>query len=206
MKVSFPKHWIISFPTYIPIAIFSHDSRVQEPSQFKLERPYFKALNFNFFTIQLKHKHWRNGIDNNPIAAALISNMDYEESEKMEMKMESIRIIEENDLDLTTKGMLVYFFDRYIILDEVEKEIVKSRVLQKYGKRGVEEYMDETAKRKYRNTYEAGLRRGEEKGINKGIKKVARNMILGGTSIEEISNYTGLSIEELNEMKNILTI
>ena len=120
--------------------------------------------------------------------------------------MESIRIIEENDLDLTTKGMLVYFFDRYIILDEVEKEIVKSRVLQKYGKRGVEEYMDETAKRKYRNTYEAGLRRGEEKGINKGIKKVARNMILGGTSIEEISNYTGLSIEELNEMKNILTI
>jgi len=41
----------------------------------------------------------------------------------------------------------------------------------------------------------------EEKGIEKGVIKVAQQMLIDGEPIEKIMKYTGLSKEEIEELK-----
>ena len=113
----------------ISIVLYTHDSQVEEKDYFKIEIDFLRTLYFKFYSFQLKTYYWRDYIEgSNPITAALISNMSYEENEKVDMKMESIRILEENDLDEVTKGMIIYFFDRYVILNSAEKAILKKRI------------------------------------------------------------------------------
>ena len=71
-------------------------------------------------------------------------------------------------------------------------------------------------KRKYELDYNSGIsyakreaeKKGEEKGIKKGIKKgiidVAKKMLEMNFKIEDISEATGLSIEEIENLKKIL--
>ena len=46
--------------------------------------------------------------------------------------------------------------------------------------------------------------KGEEKGIEKGIEKVALSMIKDGASFDYISRVTGLAIEKLKELAEVL--
>ena len=41
----------------------------------------------------------------------------------------------------------------------------------------------------------------EEKGIEKGVIKVAQQMLIDGEPIEKIMKYTGLSKEEIEKLK-----
>ena len=41
----------------------------------------------------------------------------------------------------------------------------------------------------------------EEHGLNKGIKQTAKNLLLMNMKVEDISKATGLSIEEINNLK-----
>ncbi len=53
--------------------------------------------------------------------------------------------------------------------------------------------------------YQAILREGKEEGMQEGIKegveKVARNMIENGLNIELISQLTGLSFEQIQQLQ-----
>ena len=49
---------------------------------------------------------------------------------------------------------------------------------------------------------EKGKIDGMQAGIEKGIEKVAINMLTGGFSAEIVSKSTGLSIEEIRRLKN----
>ena len=46
-----------------------------------------------------------------------------------------------------------------------------------------------------------GIEQGYTSGINDGIKQTAKNMLNKNMSIEDISDITGLSIEEINELR-----
>ena len=46
-----------------------------------------------------------------------------------------------------------------------------------------------------------GIEQGYTSGINDGIKQTAKNMLNKNMSIEDISDITGLSIEEINNLK-----
>jgi len=45
-------------------------------------------------------------------------------------------------------------------------------------------------------------KQGEKQGIERGIIKVAKQMLAAGEDIEKIMRYTGLSREEIEEIKN----
>ena len=47
-----------------------------------------------------------------------------------------------------------------------------------------------------------GIEQGYTSGINDGIKQTAKNMLNKNMSIEDISDITGLSIEEINKLPN----
>ena len=51
-------------------------------------------------------------------------------------------------------------------------------------------------------SYNIGLERGMQKGMQKGIMKVAQKMIKAGMPIEDIINFTNLSKQVIEELKN----
>lgn len=48
---------------------------------------------------------------------------------------------------------------------------------------------------------QAEIEYAEEHGLNKGIKQTAKNLLLMNMKVEDISKATGLSIEEINNLK-----
>ena len=48
---------------------------------------------------------------------------------------------------------------------------------------------------------QAEIEYAEEHGLNKGIKQTAKNLLSMDISLENISKATGLSIEEINNLK-----
>ena len=52
------------------------------------------SMQFRFFPVELRKKHWRDYIRyDNPMAAALLSKMGYTESKKVELKKEFLRML-----------------------------------------------------------------------------------------------------------------
>ena len=47
-----------------------------------------------------------------------------------------------------------------------------------------------------------GISQGYTSGINDGIKQTAKNLLSMNMPIEDISKATGLSVEEINKLKN----
>ena len=171
-------------------------------------------------SIQLKQKYWRDYVDtDNPIAAGLIAAMFHREDERIEMMMESIRIIEANDLDEPVIALLLNLFDSYIQFTTEEKRIIKNLVQKKYGKRGVDLYVDRTKLKEiypftYREGRQDGLVEGQEKGRKEGRKEGRKKgrleaitiykMLIKGSTLKEISNETGLTIKEIETIRSEL--
>ena len=64
----------------LPIAVFSYPEIRDEADRFKIEFPFMQVLNFHFLKLELKKCNWRDYIrDNNPVAAALLSKLNYQE-------------------------------------------------------------------------------------------------------------------------------
>ena len=62
----------------LPIVIYSHAVKLEEPTNHKVTFSFLKVLEFNFFVVQLNKKPWREYINSsNPVAAALLSKMNY---------------------------------------------------------------------------------------------------------------------------------
>ncbi|GHU19473.1 hypothetical protein FACS189475_06740 [Betaproteobacteria bacterium] len=53
---------------------------------------------------------------------------------------------------------------------------------------------------KMRWDIESGKREAEERGLEKGLEKVARNALKRGDSVEDIAELTGLSIEKIRAL------
>jgi len=62
----------------------------------------------------------------------------------------------------------------------------------------IKQYRDALATMEY--TYVQGEEKGIAKGIAKGINQVARNMKADGMNTDLIAQYTGLSVEEIQEL------
>lgn len=61
--------------------------------------------------------------------------------------------------------------------------------------------LETKAKEWEKEVLEKGIEKGINKGINKGIEQVALNMIKHGESDKKIALYTGLSIEQITEIR-----
>lgn len=106
----------------LPIAVFSYPEIRDEPDQFKLEFPFMPVLDFHFLTLELKKHNWRNYIrSNNPAAAALLSKMGYENQERVQVKLEFLRMLVNMELDPARMTLLTGFFETYLRLNETEE-------------------------------------------------------------------------------------
>lgn len=172
----------------IPIAVFNYDSN-WEKNTYTIEFPFSQVLTFDYMTLHLRKKNWRDYIRaDNPVAAALLSEMRYKEEEKIQVKKEFLRMMTRMELDSAKQRFIYGFFETYLKLSEEEEEELMAEI-KKIPE--AEEIMELPI------SY-------EEKGKEIGKKEVAVEMLKKGLETELISEVTHLRLEEIKEIEKQL--
>lgn len=151
--------------------------------------PFLHVLTFDFLTLHLRKKNWRDYINsNNPAAAALLSKMNYKEAERVQVKKEFLRMIVNMKLNPAKQRLIYGFFESYLKLNEKEEEKLMDEIKQMDG---ADKMMEIPI------SY-------EEKGKEIGIELVALEMLRKGTSIDFIAEVTKLNKKEIEALKKKL--
>ncbi|MFC0297657.1 Rpn family recombination-promoting nuclease/putative transposase [Geobacillus jurassicus] len=204
------------FPKYrrriLPIAVFSYDEPRDEPSSWRMQFPFLKVLDFRFLTVELRKLPWREYIrHDNPVAAALLSKMGYNEDEKVEVKKEFLRMLVRLELDEAKQRLLFGFFETYLRLSEEEETKLRNEVSQmetkeakqvmeliiSYEQRGMEKGIQQGVKQ----GIEQGIKQGRQQGIEEGKLDVVKRMLAKGYDVETIHELTGLPVEKIEKVK-----
>ncbi|MCT1902870.1 Rpn family recombination-promoting nuclease/putative transposase [Oceanobacillus sojae] len=178
-----------------PIAVLSYNRKKDEPTQFKIDTPTQEVLQFNFLQLHLKKKNWREYIESdNPAAAALLSQMGYEEHERVQVKLEFLRMITRMKIDPAKMEFLYGYFETYLKLNKEEEAQMMEQM----------ENLPEEEKDMVMQLPNSYFERGKEEGIEEGIKKrnqeIALELIARGMPIDQIAEITKLKIEDIEKL------
>jgi predicted transposase/invertase (TIGR01784 family) len=192
----------------LPIAIFNYNTLHEEPDSFQIGFPFFDVMRFNFYTLELKKRNWRDYLQNdNPAAAALMSKMGYQRNEKVQVKKEFLRMLVRLQLDPARKKLLTGFFEAYLKLNKREEEQLKIELNQLPAEE-VDKIMELTTSWHEQGRMEGeikGRMEGEIKGRMEGEAKnkleIAHNMLAKGFSNDLIMELTGLTSDEIAKLK-----
>ncbi|WP_306419745.1 hypothetical protein [Bacillus sp. J14TS2] len=133
--------------------------------------PFFHVLTFNYLTLHLKKKNWRDYIEsNNPATAALLSKMGYTENEKVQVKKEFLKMLVKMELDPARQRLVYGFFERYLTLNEQEEEQLMNEL----------NYMDEADRIKIMEIPISYEEKGKAIGEKSGKREVAVEMLKKG--------------------------
>ena len=78
---------------------------------------------------------------------------------------------------------------------DLEKELVLEGTFKKRGFMDIREEIREKGRLE-------GWQKGQQEGRQEGRQEVALNLLSAGLDLKTVSNYTGLSEEEINKLKN----
>ncbi|MFD1361212.1 Rpn family recombination-promoting nuclease/putative transposase [Lentibacillus salinarum] len=185
----------------VPIAVFSYDEKRYEQDAFTIEFPFFHVLTFNFLTLELRKKNWRDYIESdNPAAAALLSKMGYTNQERIEVKKEFLRMLVRMPLNPAKENMIYGFFESYLKLNEKEE----AKLHEELGKmEDGEKVMELTISYEEKGKKE-GRKEGRIEGEQAAKQEVAVEMLRKGVSIEFIAEVTHLEQVEIEKLRNRL--
>ncbi len=172
----------------LPIAVFSNDEKHTEHNQFTSEFPFFHVLTFNFLMLELKKKNWRAYLEsNNPVAADLLGKMGYKEEEKVQVKLEFLRMMTKMELNPARARFINDFFEQYLKLNEEEE------LMQEISRLDNAEVFT-----KLPNSWEE---RGICKGIEQGEKEIVLEMLKEGLSIDFTVKVTHMEKDAIEKLK-----
>jgi Putative transposase, YhgA-like len=176
-----------------PIALFSYEQPAEAAkTQYKVEFPQLKVLEFNFTAIQLNRLNWRDFIDRpNPVAAALMAKMAIEEKDRPKVKAECLRLMVTLKLNPAKSQLISQFVDTYLRLNLTEETKFQAE-LDKLNLQEKEAIME---------TMTSWEEKGMEKGIETATQTIALNMIRKMMPMETIADVTGLTIAQLQELQ-----
>ncbi|MGY4690994.1 Rpn family recombination-promoting nuclease/putative transposase [Salibacterium sp. K-3] len=205
----------------LPIALFTYDQRREEPDLFSIQFPFHDVLRFQFLTVQLKQQNWRHFIrSDNPLAAAFLSKMGYNEKEKIQVKKEFLRMMVRMNIDPARSNLLTGFFETYLTLTSWEEKKLQEEVKRMDGREGekVREFVVSYEKKGIEKGIKQGMEKGIEKGIKQGMEKgmekgekmgerrtkmeIAAAMLKKDMDVDTIVDITGLSAGEILRLKH----
>jgi hypothetical protein len=107
-----------------PVVIFSYDEpKRPEKSQYRVNFPNHKVLEFNYVAIQLNRLNWRDFLNqSNPVAAALMAKMDFKPEERVKVKLECLRMLATLKLNPAKMELISGFVDTYLRLNQTEEQ------------------------------------------------------------------------------------
>jgi predicted transposase/invertase (TIGR01784 family) len=176
-----------------PIAIFSYDQPFETAqTQYKVEFPTLKVLEFNFTAIQLNRLNWRDFIDRpNPVAAALMAKMSIEQQDRPKVKAECLRLLVTLKLDPAKTELISQFVDTYLRLNRQEEQTFQAEI-DTMGLKEKEAIMQATT---------SWEERGIVKGEDQARKTIALNLLRQGLTIELIAQATELTITQIQAIQ-----
>jgi predicted transposase/invertase (TIGR01784 family) len=153
----------------------------------------------------------------NPFDLALLASQkamlsERDEAVKFAYLKELIRLLGDRGWDHEAKHDLLFFMEAIINLTDetlMEEIQIYEESLQKEAKIMFVTYAEQVGRKKGREEgHKEGRKKGREEGLALGInrgrdekqREIARSMLADNRSAEEISKYTGLSIEEIESL------
>ena len=156
----------------LPVAVFSYDTPADEPGIFTMSFPFAEVLKFKFYTLELKKRNWRNYIrEDNPVAAALLSRMGYTPQERVQVKLEFVRMLTRLPLNQAEMALLTGFFETYLSLNQKEEEKYNME-MRKLNPEEVKIMKEVTT-----SWHEKGRKEGREEGREEGQKELLIRLI-----------------------------
>lgn len=175
----------------LPVVVYAHEEKITEEDSFQIEFSFMTVVSFNYLMVHLVKENWRKYIrKNNPVAAALLSKMNYKEEEKVGIKIEFARMMANMQLDLAKSTILTTFFETYLKLNQEQQEEYKRQLNDKLKPEEVEKFMQLTT-----SYHEEGRKEGKEIGLEMTL--TALEAFREGKNIEEVMILTGLKRDEL---------
>jgi len=164
-------HQKFSLPVY-PIVIFSYDSPLKEAeSEYQVEFPDFKVLQFNYRKIQLNRLNWKDYLNqNNPIASALMSKMQIAQKDRPKVKAQCLRLLANLKLDPARMQLISGFVDTYLKLNQLEESEFKQEI-STFSQPEKEKVMQITT-----SWMEQGIKQGMERGLTREKELVLRQL------------------------------
>lgn len=195
----------------LPVAVFSYDQVRDEPDSFALGFTFLDVLRFRYAKLELKKLSWRDYlVSDNPVAAALLSKMGFSPEEKVQVKLEFMRMLARLKLDPARAELIGGFFETYLKLNRQEEEEFY-RELGKMEQREVEGIMQITTSWHEKGRAE-GITAGQVSLLLKMIKKrfgelpdevEAKIRTLNSEEIEKIGEAL-FELASIDELKNLL--
>ncbi len=157
-------------PIY-PIVIFSYSKPKRAAiSQYVVDFPDFKVLEFNYQVVQLNRLNWRDFLNqSNPVASALMAKMNIAEKERAKVKAECLRLLITLRLDPARMQLISGFIDTYLNLNPVEERQFQEEISTFSGP--VQEGVMQITTSWMRQGIELGIEQGIERGIEQGIER-----------------------------------
>ena len=177
-----------------PIVIFSYDEpKRPEKSQYTVNFPNRKVLEFNYFSIQLNNLKWRNFLNQpNPVAAALMAKMDFQPQERVRVKLECLRMLVTLQLNPAKIELISGFIDTYLRLNTAEEQELNTELKQ--ANLVEEEQIMEIVT----SWMEKGIEQGEQKIIKRQVKRRFNNIT--PTLESQINSLSSAQLENLADV------
>lgn len=189
-------------PVY-PIAIFSHDSPRPEPDSYRVVFPDREVLRFRFRTIQLKRLRWRRFVrQQNPVASALMAKMGFQARERVQVKLECLRLLASFKLSPAKQRLISGFVDTYLRLTEKETLQFERRIATLPDRIEQAKVMELTTSWK-----EEGLKEGRQEGRREGEQELVLRLLkrrCGDISPSLGRQVRRLSVKQLESLAEAL--
>lgn len=185
-------HEKYALPIY-PIVIYSHDTPLTpEPNSYRIDFPNKKVLEFNYEVVQLNQLRWQNFFNQlNPIASALMAKMRMNIQERPIVKLMSLQLLANLELNPAQVQLISGFIDTYLDLNAQEERIFQEQLAS------IEPQQEERVMQIVTSWMRQGIQQGEAKLILRLL-----NRRLGGVNQqlqERIQNLSTAELEELGE-------
>src|SRR5690625_973317 len=168
----------------IPIAIFSYDESWNE-DEFDMEIMDVGLLKFRYLTLHLRSMNWRDFIKrDNPVAAALLSKMGYSPEERVQIKIEFLRMLIRLQVNSAEQRLLYGFFESYLQLNEEEEERFMKETRELEEAQEILEIPISYEEKGKEIGREEGWKEGRKEGLKEGKKAVALELLREGVSKE----------------------
>jgi len=177
----------------LPIAVFAHDRKEEEPTLHEVTFTFLKVLRFEFFKVQLNKISWRTYLhSSNPVAAALLSKMDYQPKERVQIKLEFLRMLTRLRLDPARIQLLTGFFESYLVLNDEEEKVFQQKISEELKPEEVQKAMEITT-----SWHEKGRQEGRQEGYRSILLKQIKKR-LGTVPADIEKNVAGMKTEQLD--------
>jgi hypothetical protein len=194
-----------------PIVIFSYDEpKRPEKSQYTVNFPNRKVLEFNYFAIQLNNLKWRNFLNQpNPVAAALMAKMDFQPQERVRVKLECLRMLVTLQLNPAKIELISGFIDTYLRLNTAEEQELNTELKQAnlVEEEQIMEIVTSWMEKGIEQGIEQGIKQGIKQGIEQGEQKIIKRQVkrrFNNITPTLESQINSLSSEQLENLADVI--